>query len=293
MAFLTFLNGWLNLGFFGIANMLRKLFKKSTILSAHFFETALKSSQMAKHKSNNMNMRERSRNGIEERLFKHCGSLVFVTSLTPPIEVLRNGTYGLVDTGKKKVVVTCHHVWNYLQEAQLKYPKAEIAMTLAPGHSFAVSGAEIIDADPELDIVIVDPKLPDENFFQKEFFRISNQPTAPIQAGEAIAFVGYPEAGFVCSDNRGTFRSSFFALHVSGVNDRAVLLLNDRNDRRFVGLYGEPLDPIKMSGISGSPAYRVGASGLELIGLVKEGFNNEGLIKLAKICLNPDGKIRR
>jgi hypothetical protein len=190
-------------------------------------------------------------------------------------------------------VVTCHHVWDYLQKARQDHPKAEIAMNLAPGESFAVSDAEIIDADQDLDIVVVDPKLRDKDFFQKEFFRISNQPTAPIQAGEAIAFAGYPKAGFARSDDRGTFRSAFFGLHVSDVTDRTIILYNDRNDRRFVGLYGESLHPIKMSGISGSPAYRVGASGLELVGLVKEGFNNEGSILLTKICLTPNGKIQR
>jgi hypothetical protein len=238
-------------------------------------------------------MRERARDGIEERILKHCGPLIFITSLTPPVEVLRNGTYGLVDTGEKKVMVTCHHVWNYLHEARQIHPKAEITMNLAPGQTIAISGAKIIDADRDLDIVVVDLKLHDKDFSQKEFFRISNQPTAPIEAGEAIVFTGYPEAGFVLSDNRGTYRSSFFGLHVTAVNDRSILLLNDQNDRSLVGLYGESLNPIKMSGVSGSPAYRLGVNGLELIGLVSEGFRTDGLIKLTKICLTQNGKIQK
>ena len=243
---------------------------------------------------NEIPTRERARDGIEERILKHCGPLFFVTSLTPPVEVVCNGTYGLVDTGKKKVMVTCHHVWDYLHEARQIHPKAEIAMNLAPGQSFAISDAEIIDADRDLDIVVVDPKLRDDDFSQKEFFRIPNQPIAPIRDGEAIAFAGYPEAEFVCSDNCGTFRSAFFGLHVTSVSDRSILLLNDQNNRSLVGLYGEALSPIKMSGVSGSPAYRLGASGLELVGLVKGGFSSDGLIQLTKIyCLTPDGKIQK
>lgn len=238
-------------------------------------------------------MRERARNVIEEKILKHCGPLFFFTSLTPPAEILRNGTYGLIDTGKKKVVVTCHHVWDYLHEVRQKHPKAEIAMSLASGQSFAISDAEVIDADRELDIVVFDPKLHDREFPQNEFFRISNWPNAPVQAREAIAFVGYPEAGLIHSDNHGTFRSAFFGLHVSDVTDRTIILYNDRNDRRFVGLNSEPLHPIKMSGISGSPAYRVGASGLELVGLVKEGSTNEGLFQVTRIYLTPNGKIQR
>jgi hypothetical protein len=239
-------------------------------------------------------MRERARDGIEDRILKHCGPLIFVASLTPPVEVLRNGTYGLVDTGEKKVMVTCHHVWDYLNEARQIHPKAEIAMNLAPGQTIAISDAKIIDADRDLDIVVVDLKLRDNDFFQKEFFRIPNQPTASIKAGEAIAFAGYPETEFLCSENRGTFRSAFFGLHVTGVSDRSILLLNDQNDRSLIGLYGEPLSPIKTSGVSGSPAYRLGASGLELIGLVKGGSSTDGLFQLTKICcLNPDGKIQK
>jgi hypothetical protein len=131
-------------------------------------------------------MRERAKDGIEERIFKHCGPLFFFTSLTPPVEILRNGTYGLVDTGEKKVVVTCHHVWDYLQEARQNHPNAAIAMNLAPGKSFAISEAEIIDADCDLDIIVIEPKLRDEDYFPKEFFKISNQPTASIQAGEPM-----------------------------------------------------------------------------------------------------------
>ena len=101
------------------------------------------------------------------------------------------------------------------------------------------------------------------------------------------------EAGFVRLDNRGTYRSSFFKLHVTSANDRSILLLNDRKDRNLIGLYDEPMNPIKMSGVSGSPAYRLGVNGLELIGLVSEGFRSDGLMKLTKICLNPDGKIQK
>jgi hypothetical protein len=243
---------------------------------------------------NPLTIRERARDGIEEEILKHCGPLIFITSLTPPVETLRNGTYGLVDTGEKKVMVTCYHVWDYLHEVRRIHPKAEIAMNLAPGQSFAISDAEVIDADRDLDIVVVDPKLRDDGFFQKEFFRVQNQPTAPIRAGEFIAFAGYPEAEFVCSENCGTFHSTFFGLQVTSVSDRSILLLNDQNDRNLVGLYNEPLSPIKTSGVSGSPAYRLGAGGLNLVGLVKGGSSTDGLFHLTKICcLNPDGKIQK
>lgn len=239
-------------------------------------------------------MPERPRDKIEDRLGKHCGALFFISSPNPPIELLRNATYGLVDTGEKKLLLTCYHVWDLLQELRQIHREAEIAINLAPGLSPVISEAPVIDSDRDLDIAVIDPKLQAGELGDRAFFKMTNWPQSPIQRGEAIAFLGYPEAGRVKYERHAQFRSTFFGLHVSAVNDRSILLLNDDNDRRLVGLHNEPLEPALASGLSGSPAYRLGNKGLELVGIVRGGFSTDGLITMTQISfLNRNGKLRK
>jgi hypothetical protein len=239
-------------------------------------------------------MPERQRDIIEDRLGKHCGALFFISSLSPPIELLRNATYGLVDTGEKKLLLTCYHVWDFLQELRRTHRGAEIAINLAPGLSPVISGAPVLDSDRDLDIAVIDPKLQVGELGDRAFFKMINWPQSPIQTGEAIAFLGYPEAGLVRYERHAQFRSIFFGLHVSAVNDRSILLLNDDNGRRLVGLHNEPLGPAQTSGLSGSPAYRLGNKGLELVGVVREGLSTDRLIMMTQISfLNRDGTLRK
>jgi hypothetical protein len=237
---------------------------------------------------------ERPRDIIEDRLGRHCGALFFISSLRPPIELLHNATYGLLDTGEKKLLLTCCHVWDLLQELRQTHREAQIAINLAPGLSPVISEAKVIDSDRDLDIAVIDPKLEAGELGDRAFFKMINWPQSPIQTGEAIAFLGYPEAGRVKFERHAQFRSTFFGLHVSSVNDRSILLLNNDNDRRLVGLHNEPLAPTPTSGLSGSPAYRLGSKGPELVGIVRGGFSTDGIITMTHISfLNRDGTLRK
>lgn len=243
---------------------------------------------------NNAAQTERPRDIIEDTVLRYCGPLLFISSLQPPIRVLDNATFGLIDTGEKKLLVTCHHVWDYLVTVRQKHPKAEIAANFAPGLTVTISDAEIIDSDSDLDIAVIDPKLRPSDLSHLAFFRISKWPIPTVTPGEVVAFVGYPRAGFASFDNHGNFGSLFFGLQVSSVNDRSIMLLNDRPATKLEGLYGEELPSEKASGLSGSPAYRLGAQGLELVGIVRDGRSTDGLIILTQMCfLNPNGTIRK
>jgi hypothetical protein len=48
---------------------------------------------------------------IEPQISPICGPLFFTRSLESAVDnVTANGSFGLVDTGQKKLLVTCHHV---------------------------------------------------------------------------------------------------------------------------------------------------------------------------------------
>src|SRR6266852_1816998 len=54
---------------------------------------------------------------IEPQVRQFCGPIFFTLSLKSALgNVTNNGSFGLVDTGSKKLLVTCHHVWKEFQE---------------------------------------------------------------------------------------------------------------------------------------------------------------------------------
>jgi hypothetical protein len=58
---------------------------------------------------------------IEPMVRQFCGPIFFTHSLEQAEgNITANGSFGLVDTGTKKLLVTCYHVWDEFREAHLK-----------------------------------------------------------------------------------------------------------------------------------------------------------------------------
>ncbi len=56
---------------------------------------------------------------VEPEVRQYCGPVFFTRSLkVAGGNIVANGSFGLVDTGKKKLLVTCFHVWEEFQKAQ-------------------------------------------------------------------------------------------------------------------------------------------------------------------------------
>lgn len=50
---------------------------------------------------------------IEPQVRYFCGLIFFTKSMeTPAGTIVNNGSFGLVDTGSRKLLVTCSHVWD-------------------------------------------------------------------------------------------------------------------------------------------------------------------------------------
>jgi hypothetical protein len=59
---------------------------------------------------------------VEPQVTRFCNPVFFITSdkkVAGHIEA--SGSYGLMDTGRKKLLVTCHHVFDEFRRLSLEY----------------------------------------------------------------------------------------------------------------------------------------------------------------------------
>jgi len=72
--------------------------------------------------------------GVSERPTYHIASShdVVISRLTMyPEQMIHNGTFSLIDTGERKFLVTCHHVWKAYLDFRHKDPDAKLGINLA------------------------------------------------------------------------------------------------------------------------------------------------------------------
>jgi hypothetical protein len=79
---------------------------------------------------------------LQHQVEPYSGPIFFTKSLKTPLgNVTNNGSFGLVDTGKRKLLVTCHHVWQRFQEERGKEPELKMCICLDTPVCFAPTGA--------------------------------------------------------------------------------------------------------------------------------------------------------
>lgn len=154
--------------------------------------------------------RERPRDFVEDTVLRYCGPLLFIPSGSQPYRILDNATFGLIDTGQKQLLITCHHVWSHLETLRQEHPDTEAAINLAPGCTITISDADLVDADRHLDIAVLDPKLPPAQLRQLAYFRVRTWPITRMAPKDVIVFAGYPQCQAIVTDTSGTGRTTEF-----------------------------------------------------------------------------------
>lgn len=165
---------------------------------------------------------------LTREMLAFCGP-IFITPglLTYPGQMIDNGTFSLIDTGERRLLVTCHHVWQAFLDCRNTNPDTALCINLADGDAsiaFASPEHQLIDADPELDLAVFDfepgqirVKKISVNH-QQDWFPVPQWPIPRIENGEYVVLMGFPgrritKEGMVC-----TFRTQAVPLGVSGVD---------------------------------------------------------------------------
>ncbi len=209
--------------------------------------------------------------------------------------ILNNGSFGLVDTGEKKLLVTCHHVWHEFQAARREKPEMRLCIALSTQELFAIDPIEPIDEDERLDIATFDAPLFPRNPGQSMFSRLDCGNVSRLRKGDRLVLIGF--RGRIKAETRigVQFLRAPYTLSVSDVTN-SFLAVNMRNIKPISQIVPSPED-IKADnlrgGISGSPCYLLRQNGLvELVAFATSEVLEILQLTLAR-CLNPDGTIAR
>lgn len=249
---------------------------------------------------------------LTNEMLTFCGPIFITPGLrTYPEQMIGNGTYSLIDTGKKRLLVTCHHVWQAYLDCQRENPDVALAINLGDGDAsiaFAFPERQLIDTDADLDLAVFgfEPSQIRVNKaqvnHQKDWFPLRQWPIPKASDGEYVTLMGFPgrrikKEGMLC-----TFRTQALPLKITHAGHKQIYVMNE-------GENVEVFNDIKgwLGGLSGSPASTISENGASLVGFVKSGFKQSGeatntgddsvfsgSLSLTHACfLQPDGSLAR
>lgn len=210
---------------------------------------------------------------LTNEMLAFCGP-IFITPgfKTYPEQMIDNGTYSLIDTGKKRLLVTCHHVWQAYLDCRKENSDAALAINLIDGDAsiaFAFPERQLIAEDSELDLAVFDfePNQIRVNKtqvnHQKDWFPIRQWPIPKPSDSEYVALMGFPgkqikKDGMLC-----TFSTAVLPLRITHVGHKQIYIMN-------AGENVEVFNDIK------GPAYTISENGASLVGFMKSGFKRAG-----------------
>jgi hypothetical protein len=243
---------------------------------------------------------------IANEMLAFCGP-IFITPglLTYPEQMIDNGTYSLINTGRRQLLVTCHHVWQAYLDHRAMNSETALCVNLGDGDAsiaFAKPESQLIDYDPDLDLAVFDFE-PQQILVngaqvkhQKDWFPIHTWPISKANDKGHVVLMGFPGKFIKKNKQPCTFTGQPVRLKITGVGQKAIFVLNE-------GENVEVFNVIKnwLGGLSGSPAYTLTEKGASLVGFVKSGYKQSNstaagnslfagrLLMPHDSFLNPDG----
>jgi hypothetical protein len=236
---------------------------------------------------------EFSKNGVlfllVPEIRPYCGPLYFSRSLNFAAgNIITNGSFGLVNTGLKKLLVTCYHVWAEFKKLQAEDPNLKIHICLDQG-SPVVLQAEPIDQDARLDIATFDMESLLSACSGRKFYPLEQNPPRPVVSGDRIFLIGYPGVFRSATVESVQFGRTPYALSVSDSSADGLRFSADISK----AIYEESQLQDKHGGISGSPCFLIRQGWpAQLVGFTSEDCMSILWFTHAR-CLNRDGTISR
>ena len=226
---------------------------------------------------------------VEPAVRKFCGPLFFATSLAIPSgNIVNNASFGLVNTGRKKLLVTCYHVWEEYERLHSIQPELSFGWCLDRSNPISMRKPSdfIVDADKRCDLVTFDMKslLPICLAGGLEFYDLHANRPPQLNVGDVIFFIGFPGKGRQVDESSVGFVRQPVGVQASLIGESAFYA-NTRNLKMRAEDFG---------GISGCPCFRV-AKGkpIRLVGFATgfAGMTNGLQFTYARF-IGPDGMIR-
>ena len=221
---------------------------------------------------------------IEPEVRQFCGPIFFTHSLQSALgNVIANGSFGLVNTGRKKLLVTNFHVWDGFQTARLDAPNLQMCICLDRNNPVVFAPDKPIGEDRDLDIATFDmePLLPACS--GRAFYPLNQNPARRVSKGDVVFFIGFPGHLRRVVDGALGFGRSPFGLRVCSVDG-----LEFHADVSNISTRGD-----KFKGISGCPCFLVREGRpILLVGFARSVWTNYLRFTHAR-CLNPDGTIMK
>jgi hypothetical protein len=206
--------------------------------------------------------RERTRI-LLEKMGRHVSMIAFVLpEPATPHDVINNGTVSFLSLPKGKFLVTNHHVWHTYCDDRRSTPGLRLAVM---GEGFRrpvdVSSAELVDSDAGIDLAVLRFQHPDLiEQIGKSFYEPKRWPLDVGQAGDDVAFVGFPGKRSHPTDEALRFESVLLSPKVLSVSDRKLLLQFENPNPLIHVFSSRPIDEFTWGGMSGSMVYRLDPS---------------------------------
>lgn len=185
---------------------------------------------------------------IEAQVRQFCGPIFFTKSLQTPLgNVTNNGSFGLVDTGGRKLLVTCQHVWAGFQKE--RDSNAGLKMCICLDRPFCFEPGKPVWEDERLDIASfdIDPQL--GGCSGRKFWPWRQNAVPAVESGDVLFFIGFP--GHLRHETAECvkFGRSPFWMKVHSVDGQHVLCDILRLNVK--------MQPNQFGGISGCPCFLV------------------------------------
>jgi hypothetical protein len=205
-----------------------------------------------------------------------------------------NGSFGLVDTGQKKLLVTCGHVVDEFRQRASNVADLKMCVCLDRKNPVVLDIGCLIDEDKSSDLASFDLRSLLPACEGRSFHQLTCDHIRKVEKGDRLVFVGYP--GYLRKETDegiyfGTTPHVVIAQDVSAFGVICDLSRVMSIDRVLLSEQNE--NPL--GGVSGSPCFLMqDYTYLHLIGFVTGEMR---LQKILQICsakfLNADGTIKR
>lgn len=221
---------------------------------------------------------------IEPQVQQFCGPIFFTRSLETALgNIIANGSFGLLDTGNKKLLVTNFHVWDGFRQERLDDPKLQMCIWVGQKHPVVFAPDKALGEDRDLDIATFDMEPLLAACGERKFYPLNQNPARQVAKGDVVYFIGFPgHLRQVVNGALGWGRSSY-GLRVCSVDSSEF--------GADVSNLSIPQELYK--GISGCPCFLVRSGrAIQLVGFARGVWSNYLRFTHAR-CLNADGTLKK